>query len=209
MSISYFVSLRSRQGTYSWMCCNATWYWGLSNEWILWWLERSCLLCVLLISKAWVSLLSDWARSLAIVFTVKLLHSNLYARVFKLRTDYKPLLRIFGENCGLPATAVSRLQRWSIILSGYDYIIEHLPGHEQEIAVINAVEHNAHDPVEDLPVSAADVAMVSKQDPDENRVIDYIAHGWPSLFDVLLQLYYCCRSELIIQVDCLSVVIEP
>ena len=111
------------------------------------------------------------------MFTVKLLHSNLYARVFKLRTDYKPLLRIFGENCGLPATAVSCLQRWPIILSGYDYIIEHLLGHEQEIAVINAVEHNAHDPVEDLPVSAADVAMVSKQGPDENRVIDYIAHG--------------------------------
>ena len=29
---------------------------------------------------------------------------------------------------------------------------------------------------------AADVAMVSKQDPDVSRVIDYIAHGWPSLF---------------------------
>ena len=143
------------------------------------------------------------------MFTVKRLHSNLYGRVFKLCRDHKPLLRIFGENCGLPATAVSHLQRWSIILSGYDYIIEHLLGHEQESAEINAVEHNAHDPVEDLPVSAADVAMVSKQDPDESRVIDYIAPGWPSLFDVLLQLYYCCRSELIIEADCLSVVTEP
>ena len=98
---------------------------------------------------------------------------------------------------------MSRLQRWSVTLSGYDYIIEHLPGHEQESAVITAVEHNAHDPIEDLPVSAADVAMVGKQDPDESRVIDYIAHGWPSLFDVLLQLYYRCRNELIIEADCL------
>ena len=69
-------------------------------------------------------------EALVIVFAVKRLHPYLYGRVFKLRTDHKPLLRIFGENCGLPATAVSRLQRWAVILSGYDYVIEHLPGHE-------------------------------------------------------------------------------
>ena len=79
----------------------------------------------------------------------------------------------------LPVTVVSHLQRWAVIFSGYDYVIEHLPGHEnsvadclsrnplklspeQESAVINATEDNAHDPVEDLPVSAADVAMVYK-----------------------------------------------
>ena len=74
---------------------------------------------------------------------------------------------------------------------------------EQESAVFNAVEDNARDPVEDLPVSAADVAMVSKQDPDVNHVIDYIAHGWPSLLNESLKPYYRCRNELTIEADCL------
>ena len=105
-------------------------------------------------------------KPLLLLCAVKRLHSYLYGCVFKLRTNHKPLLRIFGENCGLPATAMSRLQRWAVILSGYDYIIEHLTGHEngvadclyciplklspeQESAVTNAVEDNARDPVED------------------------------------------------------------
>ena len=154
------------------------------------------------------------------MFAVQCLHSCLYGRVFKLRTDHTPLLRVFGENCGLPATAVSRLQRWTAILSGYNYVFEHLPGHEncvanclsliplklspeQESAVINAEEDNPRDSMEDLLVSAADVAIVSKQDPDMSRVIDYIAHGWPSLFDESLKPYYRCRNELTIEANCL------
>ena len=74
---------------------------------------------------------------------------------------------------------------------------------EQESAFINAVEDTIRDSVEVLPVSAADVAMVSKLDPDVSRVIDYIAHGWPSLFDESLKSYYLCRNELTIEANCL------
>ena len=98
-------------------------------------------------------------EALTILFAIKCLHSCLYGRDFRLRADHKPLLRIFGENCRLAATAVSRLQRWVVIISGYDYVIEHPQGHEdcvadylsriplklspkQESAVINAVEDN-------------------------------------------------------------------
>ena len=52
-------------------------------------------------------------------------------------------------------------------------------------------------------MSAADVAIVSKQGPDVSRVIDYSAYGWPSLFDESLKPYHGCRNELIIEIDSL------
>ena len=52
-------------------------------------------------------------------------------------------------------------------------------------------------------MSAADVAIVSKQDPDMSHVIDDIAHCWPSLFDESLKPYYRRRNELTIDADCL------
>ena len=176
------------------------------------------------VSRSLAKIVSHYSQiereDLAIVFALKHLHSYLYGRVFKLCTDHKLLMSLFGENCGLPATAVSRLQGRAVIPSGYDYVIEHLPCHEncvadcmsrihlklsaeREITVIYAVEDNIRDPVEDVPVSAADVAMVSMQDPDVSRVIDYIAHGWPSLFDESLKSYYNCRNELTIDANCL------
>ena len=99
----------------------------------------------------------------------------MHSHVFKLRADHKLLLCIVGKKYGLPATAVSRLQRWAVVLSGYDYASELLPSHdncladclsrhplmlsaEQESAVTDAVEDNACDPIEDLPVPAADVS---------------------------------------------------
>ena len=94
--------------------------------------------------------------------------------MFKLRADHKLLLCIVGKKYGLPATAMSRFQRWAVILSGYDYASELLPSHdncladclsrnplmisaEQESAVTDALGDNACDPVEDLPVPGADV----------------------------------------------------
>ena len=97
----------------------------------------------------------------------------MHSHVFKLRADHKLLLCIVGKKYGLPATAVSRLQRWAVVLSGYDYASELLPSHdncladclsrnlmlsaEQESAVTDAVGDNACDPNEDLLVPIADV----------------------------------------------------
>ena len=52
-------------------------------------------------------------------------------------------------------------------------------------------------------MSAADVAMVSEQGPDVSCVIDYSAHGWPSLFDESLKPSHRCRNELVIEIDSL------
>ena len=63
-------------------------------------------------------------EALAIIFAVKKFNQFLYGRRFTLRCDNKALCRIFGDKFSTPVLAASRLVRWFIILSSYDYEIE-------------------------------------------------------------------------------------
>eukprot|EP00733_Pompholyxophrys_punicea_P000294 Pompholyxophrys_punicea_v1_NODE_69_length_3835_cov_3.436772.p1 type:complete len:299 gc:universal NODE_69_length_3835_cov_3.436772:654-1550(+) len=65
-------------------------------------------------------------EGLAIVFGVRKFHSFLFGRKFVLETDHKPLVAIFGEHKQVPAMIASRLQRWAIILAGYNYEIRYV-----------------------------------------------------------------------------------
>ncbi|XP_065188286.1 uncharacterized protein K02A2.6-like [Sycon ciliatum] len=179
---------------------------------------------VCFVSRALSSAESHYSQiereALAIVFAVKRLHMYLYGRPFVLRTDHKPLLRIFGPHSDMPATAVSRLQRWAVILSEYEYQIEHISGtanviadclsrlplklsEQQEATVVNAVLQHARDPCESLPVSAADVAAASKDDAVISRIMQYLQFGWPADTPDDLQAYRRCRNELTIESGCL------
>ena len=159
-------------------------------------------------------------EALAIVFAVKRLHMFLYGRSFVLRTDHRPLLKIFGENSGLPATAVSRLQRWSVVLSEYNYEIEHIKGtsnvtadclsrlpqklsQSEEQFVVQAVEDHARDPCEYIPISAADVARASKSDPEISQAMQYLQHGWPTEVGEMIKPYFTYRNELSVESGCL------
>ena len=159
-------------------------------------------------------------EALAIIFAVKRLHMFLYGRSFLLRTDHKPLVKIFGEHAGLPATAVSRLQRWAVVLSEYDYRIEHVSGssnvtadflsrlpqkltQQEEQCIINAVDENARDPCSSIPVSASDVATASKSDLALSKVLQYVQFGWPSKVDESMKPYRSCCNELTIEAGCL------
>ena len=42
-------------------------------------------------------------------------------------TDHKPLLGLFLEVAGLPARSASRVLRWAVLLSGYDYELKYRP----------------------------------------------------------------------------------
>ena len=45
-----------------------------------------------------------------------------------IKTDHKPLTHIFFETCAIPTMASGRIQRWALILGGYDYAIEFKDG---------------------------------------------------------------------------------
>ena len=64
-------------------------------------------------------------EALSIVWSIKRFHRYLYARPFELYTDHKPLEFILHPNKQIPEMATSRIQRWAIILSAYQYTIKY------------------------------------------------------------------------------------
>jgi len=62
-------------------------------------------------------------EALALIFGVTKFHKMIYGRKFKLHTDHKPLLAIFGRKTGIAVHQANRLQRWAIQLLAYDFEI--------------------------------------------------------------------------------------
>ena len=62
-------------------------------------------------------------EALLVVFGVKKFHQYLFGRKFSLVTGHKPLSIIFGPKKAIPPLAAARIQRWSVILSAYNYDI--------------------------------------------------------------------------------------
>ena len=71
-------------------------------------------------------------EALALVFGVIRFLQYLLGRQFKLLTDHKPLIHLFGESRGIPTMASARLQRWALTLSGYDYKIVYKRGEDND-----------------------------------------------------------------------------
>ena len=61
-------------------------------------------------------------EALAIIFGMK---KYLFGRQFEIKTDHQPLTHIFSESQSTPVMASGRIQRWALILGGYDYIIQY------------------------------------------------------------------------------------
>lgn len=72
----------------------------------------------------------------AIIFGVKRFHQYLYGRQepFILKTDHRPLLSVFGNKVGVSVMAASRLLRYAIILSAYNYIVQYINSESNVVA---------------------------------------------------------------------------
>lgn len=65
-------------------------------------------------------------EALALVCTIKKFHKYLYGKKFLVFTDHKPLVGIFGKE-GKNSIFVTRLQRYVLDLSIYDFEIHYRP----------------------------------------------------------------------------------
>ena len=57
----------------------------------------------------------------AVILGIKKFHQYLYGQKFKIFTDHKPLLGLFNADKAVQPMASPRIQRWALLLAGYDY----------------------------------------------------------------------------------------
>ena len=148
-------------------------------------------------------------EALALIFAVKKFHKMQFGRHFTLLTDHKPLLSIFGSKKSIPVYSASRLQRWAIILLGYDFSIQYRRttefGHalsrlirtqsvsgDDTVIVAISVEDNFQRTLTDciwtILVTRIDIKQETQQDPMIQKVCGFLQHSWlPNLTGDLQQ----------------------
>ena len=157
-------------------------------------------------------------EALSLIFGVKRFHAYLYGRPFTLITDHKPLTAILGPKKGIPPLTAARLQRWSWILSAYQYTIEfrptdkhanadglsHLPlketgSEENDLAskIFNISQ------LEALPITIRHLRAATHSDILLSKVYRYTKRGWPQRVSQALRPFYERRSELTVEEGCL------
>ena len=148
-------------------------------------------------------------EALSLVFGVKKYHKYLYGREFTLVTDHKPLVTILGPKSGVPPLAAARLQRWAIVLSAYRYKIvfkstgEHMNADALSRLPVSSVEDPPEDPsvfhfslIDEMPVTADEIATATRNDPQLSRVYQYTMSGWPTQVSEELKPYENRKDEL-------------
>ncbi|XP_048244738.1 uncharacterized protein K02A2.6-like [Haliotis rufescens] len=135
-------------------------------------------------------------EALAIIFGTKKFHQYIYGRSFALLSDHKPLESIFSRDKGISQMASSRIQRWTLTLSAYNYTIEYrkgtslanadcmsrlplpytppnppLPG--DTILLLEAMDAS--------PVKSWQIKQWTDRDPTLSRVRNFLLSGWPSI----------------------------
>ena len=156
-------------------------------------------------------------EGLAIVFGVRHFHHYLLGRRFTIYSDHKPLQYLFSEDKAIPTMASSRIQRWALTLSAYDYDIVFKPGSQHANAdVLSRLplpEHPTSVPfpqetvllmevLQASPVTAKQIKTWTSHDPVLSKVRDRVLQGWVDTRDLSMQPYQRRKHELSIEDGC-------
>ena len=115
--------------------------------------------------------------------------------------------------------ATARLQRWTLLLSAYNYEIQYKPTESHSnadglsrlplpvmqdsdvggegVRIFNISQ------ILSLPVTSKDVQQATKLDPILSKVLRYTRDGWPTQVPDELKHYYSKKDEISIEADCL------
>ncbi|KAJ8018701.1 hypothetical protein HOLleu_43163 [Holothuria leucospilota] len=159
-------------------------------------------------------------EALAIVYGIRTFHQYLCGKKFTLFTDHKPLKYLLGPNKGIPVLAASRLQRWAILLSGYEFDIKYRTSKQNAnvdclsrlpIGDVNASKTTKEATnmnkvqIKSLPVSAKEIGNATNNDKILARVKHFVLYGWPNEQTLSPELipYYRKKDELSVESNCL------
>ena len=144
----------------------------------------------------------------------------LLGRTFSIITDHKPLIHLFSPSRAIPHLASTRIQRWALTLSGYDYTISHKSGRDNLDADALSQLPLPNVP-SDVPlpgecvlllqtlkqsatVTAKQIQTWTNTDSVLSKVCQFVLHGWPArVEEEELKPFFRRRLELSTLHDCL------
>ena len=144
----------------------------------------------------------------------------LFGHKFILRTDHKPLLKIFAPDSATPVLAAACLQCWSLFLSSYQYETEFKPSPEvtssdalsrlpmqyrkdasveDKIFQVSVIQLHKH------PASVLEIACQTARNPVLAKALAMTQNGWPVHFCTTPELkpFFLCKDELSVKQGCL------
>ena len=142
-------------------------------------------------------------ESLAIITAVIKFRQCLLGRTI---SDHIPLIHLFSSSRAIPHLASTRIQRWALILSGYDYTIFHKSGRDNLDA-----DSLSRLPLPDVPsgvplpgecvlllqtlkqsatVTAKQIQTWTNTDPVLSKVHQFVLHGWPRVEEKELKPFF-------------------
>jgi transposase InsO family protein len=159
-------------------------------------------------------------EGLGIIYGVKKFEQFLLGRRFILRTDHKPLERIFGANVALPKLAANRLARWAMTLANFDYEVQYhcaannttadmlsrfpvdpaAAASESELMGLHS--NLLHVKLQEFPVCQRQLCQKTVSDPVLSQVLAFMERGWPTNKSTLpeeLYTFFEKRSELSVE----------
>lgn len=154
-------------------------------------------------------------EALAIVFAMEKFYKYVYGKHVSIVTDHKPLEGVLGKRGAKSAVVASRLQRYVIRLSIFDYTIRYVPGKDianadclsrlplndapnkadQKEAVLSSINSISEEHLINLNLSM--IRSESANDPILSAVNNFMSNGWPSrVADKTVKLYWAMKDAL-------------
>ena len=149
-------------------------------------------------------------EGLAVIAGLARFNYYLAGREFTIRTDHKPLLGMLGGNKPVSMMASPRVTRWAMLLSGYKYRMEYVPGTKQgncdglsRLPVpaaspqlpVPAETVNLMQFVDASPITAESIRLFTARDPVLSAALRFTRDGWPSGDLVLPELVQYRNKE--------------
>jgi len=153
-------------------------------------------------------------EALGIIFAVKKFQQYLYGHHFILRTDHKPLVRLFGEHSEIPKVTSDRMTRWALFLSSFNYKIDYITSKENAIPdALSRLPLPEKDKTNDLEfgrqiftlktehiyVTRQHLREETTKDGELKQVMNWMGTNWlekPNSSDPVFKNYFNKRDEL-------------
>ena len=168
-------------------------------------------------------------EALGVVFAVNKFHNYLYGREFIIESDHRPLSFIFSNTKAISPTASSRIIRWTLTLSAYNFSIRHKAG--RDLGNADALSRLPQAETTDKDCQPGDLVQLlnhlsatttnassirrwTDTDPTLSQVRNFILQGWPTTqLDEKFQPYCRRKAELSVLEGCVvwgsRVVVPP